>query len=72
MYSSWTILQLKQELKKRNASLRGKKADLVERLELYDKHIDFGHDKAEGEDVAMEIPPLNTFKDITVILYCLP
>lgn len=31
MYSTWRVNDLREELKKRGASLRGKKADLIER-----------------------------------------
>ena len=37
MYSHWRVKELKDELKKRGASLRGKKANLVERYIVLNK-----------------------------------
>ncbi|XP_052747032.1 uncharacterized protein LOC112057632 isoform X1 [Bicyclus anynana] len=56
---------VKAELKKRGASLKGKKADLVERLELYDQNFNFGNTAIpENDDPSMQVPDANTYWDI--------
>ncbi|XP_052743606.1 uncharacterized protein LOC128199203 [Bicyclus anynana] len=64
-YLTWRICELKAELKKRGASLKGKKADLVERLELYDQNFNFGNTAIpENDDPSMQVPDANTYWDI--------
>ncbi|CAH4038463.1 unnamed protein product [Pieris brassicae] len=57
MYATW-------RLPERGASLRGKKVDLVERLEMYDKHCNLAQSDPDTEEISMEIPPTTTFKDV--------
>ncbi|XP_047985594.1 uncharacterized protein LOC125225785 [Leguminivora glycinivorella] len=65
MYATWKVTELKAELKRRGASLRGKKADLVERLNLYDKNFNFGRlEYVDEEEPPMALPPNDSFKDI--------
>ncbi|XP_047039840.1 uncharacterized protein LOC124644478 [Helicoverpa zea] len=65
MYSTWTVPQLKKELKERGASLRGKKADLIERLEIYDQNFNFGNrENVETDDPAMKLPSNECYRDI--------
>ncbi|XP_041974050.1 uncharacterized protein LOC121729561 [Aricia agestis] len=64
MYSSWRVSELKAELTKRGASLRGRKAELVERLELYDRNFNFGSAENQSDDDAMEVPDVRTYRDI--------
>ncbi|XP_063384478.1 uncharacterized protein LOC134670606 [Cydia fagiglandana] len=64
MYSFMTVVQLKNELRQRNASVTGKKADLIERLEAYDRNFNFGADPGPSEDPRYECPPVSCFKDI--------
>ncbi|XP_033725776.1 uncharacterized protein LOC117345032 isoform X2 [Pecten maximus] len=40
-YDGWKVERLKLELAKRGAVLRGRKADLIERLEAYDRNHNF-------------------------------
>ncbi|XP_033727389.1 uncharacterized protein LOC117316737 [Pecten maximus] len=40
-YFTWTVSQLKKELGRRNAVTNGRKIDLVQRLESYDRNQDF-------------------------------
>nr|XP_037872965.1 uncharacterized protein LOC119629810 [Bombyx mori] len=65
MYSNWIVKELKEELRKRGASLRGKKVDLVERLELYDQNFNFGRaERVDGHDPKMDLPLGDTYRDI--------
>ncbi|KAL4709158.1 hypothetical protein ACJJTC_008086 [Scirpophaga incertulas] len=64
MYSAWKICELKNELRKRGASLRGKKVDLIERLECYDRNFNFGQAEVLDEEPAMVLPPAESYKDI--------
>ncbi|XP_069105994.1 uncharacterized protein [Argopecten irradians] len=43
-YHLWKVDRLKLELAKRGAVLRGRKADLIERLEAYDRNKNFRDD----------------------------
>ncbi|KAL4709806.1 hypothetical protein ACJJTC_001260 [Scirpophaga incertulas] len=66
MYSTWKNADLKNELKRRGASQQGKKADLVARLEAYDKNFNFnnilsGHNSPESQ---MELPNETLFRDV--------
>ncbi|KAL3831917.1 hypothetical protein ACJMK2_023611 [Sinanodonta woodiana] len=38
VYESWTLPEIREELKKRNAKVSGRKKKLIERLEFYDKN----------------------------------
>jgi hypothetical protein len=40
-YGKWTVLLLKKELVSRGAKLTGRKAELIDRLEAYDRNDDF-------------------------------
>ncbi|XP_045541411.1 uncharacterized protein LOC123722891 [Papilio machaon] len=65
MYSKYRIKELKDELRKRGASLRGKKADLVERLEFYDQNFNFGRsENTDKDDPKMQLPLGETYRDI--------
>lgn len=67
MYSLMTVANLKIELKKRNASLTGKKADLVARLETYDKNFgvnDDGLAEYLESEQSMVVPADGLYKDI--------
>ncbi|XP_074039599.1 uncharacterized protein [Leptinotarsa decemlineata] len=64
MYSTWRIAQLKEELKRRGATLRGKKADLVERLEAYDRNFNFENIPQERPELQMKLPERNMFRDV--------
>ncbi|XP_045449980.1 uncharacterized protein LOC123658665 [Melitaea cinxia] len=64
MYSFMTVPQLKAELRKRNATTAGKKADLIERLRTYDQNQNFCADCDIQEDPAYVCPPSDTFRDI--------
>ncbi|KAJ8726081.1 hypothetical protein PYW07_000779 [Mythimna separata] len=67
MYSYWTVSQLKEELRQRNASTAGKKAVLIERLEAYDRNFNFNANQGPGtslSDPQYQCPPTSSFKDI--------
>ncbi|KAL0895959.1 hypothetical protein ABMA27_011961 [Loxostege sticticalis] len=64
MYSLMSVFQLKSELRRRNASTTGKKADLIERLEAYDRNLNFGADCDIQEDPTYKVPALEKFRDI--------
>ncbi|XP_074035855.1 uncharacterized protein [Leptinotarsa decemlineata] len=64
MYSTWRIAPLKEELKRRGATLRGKKADLVERLEAYDRNFNFENIPQERPELQMKLPERNMFRDV--------
>ncbi|RVE44233.1 hypothetical protein evm_011132 [Chilo suppressalis] len=46
-YGSWTVCELKKELRRRNARLTGKKEDLIERLAAYDRNNNFLYNAVE-------------------------
>ncbi|CAH2087127.1 unnamed protein product [Euphydryas editha] len=65
MYSTWTVPQLKAELKTRGGSLKGRKADLVTRLECFDRNLNFGKQQVhETDDVKMDLPSIDLYWDI--------
>ncbi|CAG9796461.1 unnamed protein product [Diatraea saccharalis] len=64
MYSAWTVGKLKEELKRRGGSLRGRKADLIERLESYDKNFNFENvELLEDDDPGMVLSPNELYRD---------
>ncbi|XP_038047676.1 uncharacterized protein LOC119721790 [Patiria miniata] len=66
-YGSMTIALLKEELRRRNAKTSGRKKELVERLECYDRNFNFGQgcDLEESEEVyTFSMPNLSTYKDV--------
>uniref|UniRef100_A0A2A4J5H1 SWIM-type domain-containing protein n=1 Tax=Heliothis virescens TaxID=7102 RepID=A0A2A4J5H1_HELVI len=64
MYSTWKICELKEELRKRGASLRGRKADLIERLESYDLNYNFGQAVVVDDEPSLVLPPMESYRDI--------
>ncbi|KAL8603439.1 hypothetical protein ACOMHN_053106 [Nucella lapillus] len=63
-YGRWTIYQLKKELRRRNARVSGRKADLAERLEAYDRNSNFGGDETVQPEYQMQLPPVFDYKDV--------
>ncbi|CAH2037597.1 unnamed protein product, partial [Iphiclides podalirius] len=70
MYSMMTVMQLKDELRKPKASVVGKKACLIERLEAYDRNANFGVDD-DKEDETYTAPAAEHYRDINASS-CLP
>ncbi|XP_062605921.1 uncharacterized protein LOC134267719 [Saccostrea cucullata] len=61
-YANMTIKDLKDELKKRNARLSGRKKELVERLIAYDRNQNFGQTEDLEPEYKMTLPdPLSYF-----------
>ncbi|KAK2165493.1 hypothetical protein LSH36_49g01012 [Paralvinella palmiformis] len=63
-YGEITIPLLKQELRLRKAKLSGKKHQLIERLESYDRNDSFGHQLVQAEQFNMHVPEQSVYKDI--------
>ncbi|KAK2166798.1 hypothetical protein LSH36_35g06019 [Paralvinella palmiformis] len=63
-YGEMTIPLLKQELGLRKAKLPGKKHQLIERLESYDRNDNFGHQLVQAEQFNMNVPEQSGYKDI--------
>ncbi|KAK2140510.1 hypothetical protein LSH36_1333g00025 [Paralvinella palmiformis] len=63
-YGEMTIPLLKQELRLRKAKLSGKKHQLIERLESYDRNDNFGHQLVQSEQFNMNVPEQSGYKDI--------
>ena len=63
-YGAWTLVQLRDECRKRNARISGKKSHLVERLEAYDRNKNFVKSDSVGVSFEMDIPDSTSFKDI--------
>ncbi|GBP12646.1 hypothetical protein EVAR_10297_1 [Eumeta japonica] len=65
MYSTWNVEALKAKLRERGASLKGRKADLIERLEAYDRNQNFDAVQAEeNDDPKMVLPDNDAYLDI--------
>ncbi|KAK2141619.1 hypothetical protein LSH36_1068g00015 [Paralvinella palmiformis] len=60
-YGEMTIPLLKQELRLRKAKLSGKKHQLIERLESYNRNDNFGHQLVQFN---MNVPEQSGYKDI--------
>ncbi|XP_061170592.1 uncharacterized protein LOC133179933 [Saccostrea echinata] len=61
-YANMTIKDLKDELKKRNARLSGRKKELFERLIAYDRNQNFGQTEDLEPEYRMTLPdPLSYF-----------
>ncbi|XP_014681095.1 PREDICTED: uncharacterized protein LOC106820991 [Priapulus caudatus] len=64
-YGKWKLGELKEELGKRRAKKSGKKADLVKRLEQYDRNNNFGKEQLEDEHAyKITTPPAEMYKDL--------
>lgn len=67
-YKTWTIPKIQQELKKRGAKrISGRKAELIERLEAYDRNNNFAGPSASlpTEEQMPEFPDISNFRSIT-------
>ncbi|VDI07048.1 Hypothetical predicted protein [Mytilus galloprovincialis] len=62
-YGSWTLPELKKELKTRGAHVSGRKRELIERLESYDRNQNFGKETAEDE-FNMTLSSSSIYKDM--------
>ncbi|KAL5019069.1 hypothetical protein ScPMuIL_004791 [Solemya velum] len=62
-YSGWSLKEVKEELKKRGAKLSGRKLDLVERLEAYDRNQNFGFEALQ-DDYQIITPDSSLYKDM--------
>lgn len=64
--SSWTVAQLRKELAARGARVSGRKSELVQRLDDYDRNQDFAGPSVPIPDISpMPIWPKGTFKSLT-------
>ncbi|XP_061176026.1 uncharacterized protein LOC133184977 [Saccostrea echinata] len=63
-YGSWDLPTLRKELRKRNARISGRKRELVERLEAYDRNSNFGSAERVEREYCMQVPGYEKFKDI--------
>lgn len=62
-YRKMTVEQLKNELRKRGAKLSGRKGELLERLEAYDRNNNFGYNEPENVE-KMVVPEKLQYKDV--------
>ncbi|XP_060563423.1 uncharacterized protein LOC132722856 [Ruditapes philippinarum] len=63
-FGSLTIPELEKELKKRNAKQSGRKKDLVERLEAYERNLNFGQSDVSAPDYYITLPEKSNYKDV--------
>ncbi|XP_062598497.1 uncharacterized protein LOC134259918 [Saccostrea cucullata] len=63
-YGSMTIIDLKNELRKRNARITGRKQELVDRLEAYDRNFNFGKVDYTDPEFCMQLPSYDTYADV--------
>ncbi|XP_071104033.1 uncharacterized protein [Haliotis cracherodii] len=63
-YGSWKLPELKTELKARGARVSGRKIDLIERLESYDRNCNFGKETELEAEFEMTLPPVETYRDV--------
>jgi hypothetical protein len=63
--SSWTVNKLKIELSKRGAKTTGRKSELVERLESYERNQNFSSDLCLPESDPMPEWPMSGFHSVT-------
>ncbi|KAI0207192.1 hypothetical protein LSAT2_008152 [Lamellibrachia satsuma] len=67
-YDRLTLPVLRQELEKRGAKRSGRKKELIERLEAYDRNSNFGcttSDLNHDDDWRMSVPPATSYRDVT-------
>ncbi|XP_060084052.1 uncharacterized protein LOC132563310 [Ylistrum balloti] len=64
-YGLWDLPKLKRELRARGARISGRKNELIERLEAYDRNNDFGREELEPE-FCMNVPSLECYNNDTV------
>ncbi|KAL5006349.1 hypothetical protein ScPMuIL_015155 [Solemya velum] len=63
-YGTLSLSELKEELKSRGARLSGRKKELVERLESYDRNFNFGKANEVEKEYEMFLPPISSYRDI--------
>jgi len=61
-YGTWSIGRLKNELSTRGAKVTGRKAELIERLEAYDRNDDF---RGQQTIFIPEATPMPNFPEIS-------
>ncbi|XP_033725553.1 uncharacterized protein LOC117315463 [Pecten maximus] len=64
-YSSLTLPELRSKLRERNAKTSGRKKELIERLESYDRNDNFGRtDEHTNADYNMTLPAITQYSDL--------
>ena len=63
-YGMWTLIRWRNECRNRNARISGKKAQLVERPEAYDRNRNFTKQDDVSPSFEMEIPESTLYKDL--------
>ncbi|KAK3109052.1 hypothetical protein FSP39_021893 [Pinctada imbricata] len=63
-YGSLTIKELREELKTRKAKTSGRKKELVDRLEAYDRNFNFGKTAENAADFTMTLPSEKLYFDL--------
>ncbi|XP_053390353.1 uncharacterized protein LOC128553251 [Mercenaria mercenaria] len=63
-FSCLSLEQLRKELRRRNAKLSGRKKELIERLEAYERNHNFVEDYDTVPEYFMDLPPSGKYKDL--------
>ena len=63
-YGTWTLARLREECRKRKARISGKKSQLVERLESYDRNDNFSRSENVAASFEMDVPDSTLYKDL--------
>ena len=63
-FGMWNLIRLRDECRNRNARISGKKAQLVERLEAYDRNPNFTNQDDVSPSFEIEIPESTLYNDL--------
>ena len=63
-YGTWTLARLREECRKRKARISGKKSQLVERLESYDRNDNFSRSENVAASFEMDVRDSTLYKDL--------
>ncbi|KAI0241244.1 hypothetical protein LSAT2_031908 [Lamellibrachia satsuma] len=63
-YGGMSLAHMRDELRKCHAKVSGRKRELIERLEAYDRNVNFGHSGVQQDDFNMTLSNMTTYRDI--------
>ncbi|WAR17194.1 hypothetical protein MAR_031788, partial [Mya arenaria] len=63
-FCTLSLGQLKTELRRRNAKLTGRKKELIERLEAYDRNQNFNREEDLLPEFNMSLPKTSGYRDL--------